>query len=961
MKVGQALLQERCGLIQPKFAKHVDLSHCNLVTLEGLKQCSNLQSLILRYNSISIIPNAISALPELWKLDLSHNLVCSLEGLLKVRCIGTLVLSYNNLSWPELRKIQHMTILDLRLAGNPNLDKDPYYRRHVIDCLPNAWMIDGILVTAAERDQVSRFFKNSEVLERPVRHKLRPVARTKFVPSHIKDLNQRAVLGKNALQLLSRFPQKERQTLRTDYRRITFIAEMYENDVALQRSYWSLMSRSGQVPPESSSPLPAYLHSAVVNNSEGCDFLQSREEDEEDAPLGFGQVPPLLKLLKCRNSEVEKCNMLLLLLAAGLEFSLPLSLIDETLHTANLDNIGGVSCVTLLQLPHEDLLLTASVLLSSVIIDRGEGEEGGLYKRLFVSLYVVLSNLLRTTHGFPDQFQLKFMSPVIHRSLLAAEVVQLMCLVPSFLDMVDRDQGVLDVVAIATQNPHVKDVIQDMVWNATDYDFEEASSALLQLVRGCIENSNYEMLELEPGLVPYQAPLSAVAIHTKRKINQRARSAVAARRKRNQGAERVPQLGDTVNLPRQRKGRIIGLHQDQLALVQISAHPVAPLRDACGDYVYIDMQFMEWDHVNRYWNQQLHVQEFPSDARIRGRVEQCYSVISNRDYSSRYQSPNTGQVESATSEIGEAYYVHENKQLQLDVDQEGAQYISVRSSLPGTPGLAEGVFAEEQQVNIRLTPQREAIPVMKRVLEHATDQNIHKLERELKNRASHLSAMDVAQQLYKPGSDTMTPLPSETLTSQPSEMMPTQPSVTMTMQPQVSLTTNPPPPSAETFSAWDQDPDILQPRSDIKIIPINSVSTPTRRSRNVLDSPSPSSRPSSRPSTRHHTERHSIQFDHRASKIHDSAWTSKSLRRPVTRTSLRSSHHGVSGHTGLVDPLLTKQKSLPDVSGISLFAYSMGRAGFIKPPDVTDQLAVSRSKELKKNRFGVGIVPKLRT
>ena len=65
----------------------------------------------------------------------------------------------------------------------------------MIDCLPNVWMVDGILVTAAERDQVSRFFKNSEVLERPVRHKLRPVARTKFVPSHIKDLNQRAVLG----------------------------------------------------------------------------------------------------------------------------------------------------------------------------------------------------------------------------------------------------------------------------------------------------------------------------------------------------------------------------------------------------------------------------------------------------------------------------------------------------------------------------------------------------------------------------------------------------------------------------------------------------------------------------------------------------------------------------------------------------------------------------------------------
>ena len=45
--------------------------------------------------------------------------------------------------------------------------------------------------------------------------------------------------------------------------------------------------------------------------------------------------------------------------------------------------------------------------------------------------------------------------------------------------------------------------------------------------------------------------------------------------------------------------------------------------------------------------------------------------------------------------------MHENKQLQLDVDQEGAQYISARSSLPGTPGLAEGVFAKEQQVRTK--------------------------------------------------------------------------------------------------------------------------------------------------------------------------------------------------------------------------------------------------------------------
>ena len=52
------------------------------------------------------------------------------------------------------------------------------------------------------------------------------------------------------------------------------------------------------------------------------------------------------------------------------------------------------------------------------------------------------------------------------------------------------------------------------------------------------------------------------------------------------------------------------------------------------------------------------------------------------------------------TKIGEAYYVHENKQLHLDVDTEGAQYISARQSQPGTPGLAEGVFAKEEQVSL---------------------------------------------------------------------------------------------------------------------------------------------------------------------------------------------------------------------------------------------------------------------
>ena len=58
-----------------------------------------------------------------------------------------------------------------------------------------------------------------------------------------------------------------------------------------------------------------------------------------------------------------------------------------------------------------------------------------------------------------------------------------------------------------------------------------------------------------------------------------------------------------------------------------------------------------------------------------------------------------------------------------------------------------------------------------------------------------------------------------------------------------------------------------------------------------------------------------------------------SLRRPNTRISMRS----LRASTPQME-LVTKQKSLPDVSGISVFAYSMGRVGFIKPPDMTGSL-----------------------
>lgn len=70
------------------------------------------------------------------------------------------------------KKIRHVHILDLSLHGNHKLEMDAYYRMHVIDSLPLVWMLDGRIITSAERAQVEQFFKDSALSDRPVRHKL---------------------------------------------------------------------------------------------------------------------------------------------------------------------------------------------------------------------------------------------------------------------------------------------------------------------------------------------------------------------------------------------------------------------------------------------------------------------------------------------------------------------------------------------------------------------------------------------------------------------------------------------------------------------------------------------------------------------------------------------------------------------------------------------------------------------
>ncbi len=64
-------------------------------------------------------------------------------------------------------------------------------------------------------------------------------------------------------------------------------------------------------------------------------LVQSLEETA--APL---QVPNLQAIFEHRERETEQCNMLLLLLLASLEYSLPYEVMCATLETAMLISIG---------------------------------------------------------------------------------------------------------------------------------------------------------------------------------------------------------------------------------------------------------------------------------------------------------------------------------------------------------------------------------------------------------------------------------------------------------------------------------------------------------------------------------------------------------------------------------------------------------------------------------------------
>nr|XP_006822308.1 PREDICTED: uncharacterized protein LOC102803312 [Saccoglossus kowalevskii] len=132
--------------------EYLDLSGLDIVAIERIGPCHKLQTLILRENNIDAVEN-LSGCHQLWKLDLSNN------------------------------RVMYSFLTD---------------RIHVIDCLPNVWILDGRLITTAERIQVEHFFQDSALTDHPVRHKF---SKEQFIPSSMKKIEVNGIFGAKIVQL----------------------------------------------------------------------------------------------------------------------------------------------------------------------------------------------------------------------------------------------------------------------------------------------------------------------------------------------------------------------------------------------------------------------------------------------------------------------------------------------------------------------------------------------------------------------------------------------------------------------------------------------------------------------------------------------------------------------------------------------------------------------------------------
>ncbi|WAR24773.1 hypothetical protein MAR_038442, partial [Mya arenaria] len=530
MRITQQLLRSRAAA-PLQVVEFLDLSNLGIVSIEKLNSCPKLQALNLRGNSI----------------------ICDLDCLAKFVTMGTLNLANNNIGWQEVGKLRHMHILELSLHGNKQLEKDPYYRIHLIDCLPYVWMLDGRMITSAERLQVKHFFADSALTDHPIRRKL---SKEWFVPSSLKRID---VTG--ATHMMIRFPANGPSNIDSDRRRLKYLAQNAEEDLVLEKKY---SKRDFQV-------------------------LKYRRTFIQD-------------ILDARASDRERCNMLMLLLVATLEFVMPTHLVKETLEVAKLSKVGKLYTMDLFLLPKDIRCRIVCILLGAIKIDKDLKEDGGLYDKLYLCLFYTVAELSKLSNSIPGRNN----APKMKISQLDVGVMNL-------LVTATGDTMITDKVAKLTSNIH-------KAGGDTKKLYEELSDFLLQKVQELSLNLNNKTHNLthEDQLInntkskpmkSTRSPLDAADYHMKgiSSPNLDPPSVLSARRQSERERKHFPRLGDYLLLGPQTLGKVIGLPQPFVAHVAMDSIPVAngamesKLRESEDHYTYVNMDQLDFDIDLGFW------------------------------------------------------------------------------------------------------------------------------------------------------------------------------------------------------------------------------------------------------------------------------------------------------------------------------------------------------------------------
>ncbi|CAK8681103.1 unnamed protein product [Clavelina lepadiformis] len=619
-------------------AKYLDICGLGIGAVEGLESCPILESLDMSRNCLEEFEN-FECCKNLWRINLANNQMRCLTGFSQLFAIGTLDLSNNFLTWNELARLRHIHILDLRLHANEDLEKDTYYRLHVIDCLPLVWMLDGRLITSAERLQVSQFYHDSALSNRPVRHKLNDKS---ILNSRTEQCGH--IHGIRTCHFTANFPINEPHNSNTDKRRLEFLAENLQEDIKIKEHSFKRAVRR-----------------CLSENA-------------------------LKQILQLRHEDKEKCNMLLLLLVASLEFNLPEMLIEQTLDVASLNPMFNVDIRQLFTLDPASRTEVVSLLVSACKLERDVEKptssnftSGGLYDRLYLCLYHSVLHLVRKVsrdhrkknrlsswHKIPDKNQFKrpqtapasyrhssasrfYLSPKVsklewkaHQGLLASELVLLLSVVPSFYHLIAQsNNSVCDILRVATGDnrlaPKLAQLSRELALHGGDVDLlyrEICKSVITRIELAAINSSktrnsfvgtesDSEYQALEVGQISSNTTQARFILNTSSAYPRRPKSAIlrsgehlTSGRSRQMSAITTSrqtqhiELGSRILLGAQNSAKVIALPEPHVALVQMDGVPAAngsitvQVRDLEKHYCYVDVSKLEYDRRIGSWKPQ---------------------------------------------------------------------------------------------------------------------------------------------------------------------------------------------------------------------------------------------------------------------------------------------------------------------------------------------------------------------